>query len=62
MLLIGKELSFVEMLTEAINGTVNDYSVYGNWSVYYKNWYDKWMSGDREIVFATMPYIPSIIK
>lgn len=57
-----KELSFVEMLTEAINGTVNDYSVYGNWSVYYKNWYDKWMSGDREIVFATMPYIPSIIK
>ncbi len=56
-----RELTLIESLTEAINGTVNDYSVYSNWTNYYKNWMDRWQSGNREMVFASMPFIPTII-
>ena len=57
-----RELTLIEMLTESFTGAVNDYSVFGNWANYYKNWYDSFMGGNREMVFATMLYIPSIIQ
>lgn len=57
-----RELTLIEMLTESFTGAVNDYSVFGNWANYYKSWYESFMGGNREMVFATMPYIPSIIK
>ncbi len=56
-----RELTLIEMLTETVSGAVNDYSIYGNWTNYYKNWMSSWKSGNREMVFASMPFIPSIV-
>ncbi len=55
-----RELTVIEMLTEALTGAVNDYSVYANWANYYKAWLESWQSGNHEMVFASMPFIPSI--
>ncbi len=55
-----RELTLIEMLTETVTGAVNDYSIYGNWTNYYKNWMAGWKSGNHEMVFASMPFIPSI--
>lgn len=54
-----RELTLIEMLTEQLTGTVNDYSVYSNFSNYYKRWFDSWQQGPQEFTFATMPFIPS---
>ncbi len=56
-----RELTLIEMLAETISGAVNDYSIYGNWANYYKSWMSSWKSGNREMVFASMPFIPSIV-
>ena len=55
-----RELTVMEMLAETFTGAVNDYSVYANWADYYKAWFDGWQSGRHEMVFASMPFIPSI--
>ncbi len=55
-----RELTVMEILTETLTGAVNDYSVYANWADYYKAWLDGWQSGRHEMVFASMPFIPSI--
>lgn len=54
-----RELTLIELLTEQLTGTVNDYSVYSNFANYYKRWFDSWQQGPQEFTFATMPYIPS---
>ncbi len=55
-----RELTVMEILTETLTGAGNDYSVYANWADYYKAWLDGWQSGRHEMVFASMPFIPSI--
>ena len=55
-----RELTLMETITEAISGTVNDYSVYSSWTNYYKTWLNRWQNGNHEMIFASLPYIPSI--
>lgn len=54
-----RELTLIEMLTEQLTGTANDYSVYSNFANFYKTWYESWQQGPQEFTFATMPFIPS---
>ncbi len=55
-----KEMTLVDIITNSLNGAINDYSVQSNWVDFHKNWLECWQNGRPEIYFAAMPFVPVI--
>lgn len=49
-----QEKSLIDQFTEMLSNDFPDYSVY-------TRWFDNWMHGTHEFVFATMPFVPVFI-